>query len=197
MTASARNPKVDAHLGKTKKWREELETLRGIILGCGLGEEFKWGKPCYTCHGQNLIMIYGLKESCAIAFFNGALLTDPKGILTAPGPNSQASRWIKFANLQEITRRQAVLKACIKESMAAAKAGLKVEYKKTPEPVPEELQIKLDDNPVFNAAFHKLTPGRQRGYILHFAAAKQSQTRVSRIEKCAPQILKGKGFNER
>jgi uncharacterized protein YdeI (YjbR/CyaY-like superfamily) len=197
MTKSSTHPKVDAHLAKARRWREELEKLRGIILECGLTEDFKWGKPCYTFQGRNLIMIYALKESCAIAFFNGALLKDPGHLLTAPGPNSQASRWIKFTGVQQIVKMKPVLKAFIQESVAAEKAGLKVEFKKTPEPVPVELQTILDENPALKTAFHALTPGRQRGYILFFSAARQSATRVSRIEKCIPQILKGRGLNDR
>ncbi len=197
MTKSGKNPQVDACLNKAKKWRKELEKLRGIILDCQLTEELKWGKPCYTFQGTNLIMIYGLKESCAIAFFNGALLKDVRGILTKPGPNSQASRWIKFADLGQIAEKEPILKAYIRESTAAEKAGLKVNFKKTPEPVPEELQKKFVESPALKTAFAALTPGRQRGYILYFSAAKQSQTRQSRIEKCMPQILEGKGFNDR
>jgi uncharacterized protein YdeI (YjbR/CyaY-like superfamily) len=191
------NPKVDAHLSKAKKWRKELEKLRRIILDCELTEELKWGKPCYTFQGKNLIMIYGLKESCAIAFFNGALLKDVHGILIKPGPNSQAARWIKFTDAGEIAGMEAILKAYIHESMAAEKAGLKVNFKKNPEPVPEELQNKLDEIPTLKTAFGALTPGRQRGYILYFSAAKQSKTRESRIEKCLPRILQGKGFHDR
>jgi uncharacterized protein YdeI (YjbR/CyaY-like superfamily) len=196
MKNSTMNPKVDVLLSKAKKWREELEKLRTIILDCGLTEEMKWGKPCYTSQQHNLIMIYGLKESCAIAFFNGALLKDAKGILIKPGPNSQAGRWIKFTSLREIVKMETILKAYIHESVEADRAGLKVIYKKNPEPVPEELQNKFKENPALKIAFCALTPGRQRGYILYFSAAKQSKTRDARIEKWMQQILDGKGMND-
>ena len=191
------NPKVDACLSKAKKWRKELEKLRRIILDCRLTEELKWGKPCYTFQGKNLIMIYGLKESCAIAFFNGALLKDVHGLLIKPGPNTQAGRWIKFTHLREIVEMETILNAYINEAVAAEKTGLKVNFKKNPEPIPEELQKKLDKMPALKTAFEALTPGRQRGYILYFSAPKQSKTREARIEKCMPQILKGKGLNDR
>jgi uncharacterized protein YdeI (YjbR/CyaY-like superfamily) len=197
MKKSSTNPQVDGHLSKAKKWQKELQKLRTILLGCGLTEELKWGKPCYTFQKTNLMMIYGLKESCAIAFFNGALLKDDHGVLAKPGPNSQAARWIKFTHLREIVEMESVLKAYIRQSIEAEKAGLKVKFKKNPEPVPEELQNKLDEIPAFKSAFAALTPGRQRGYILYFSAPKQSKTRDSRIEKCMPQILQGKGLHDR
>jgi len=191
------NPKVDAYISKAKKWREEFEKLRTIILGCGLTEELKWGKPCYTFQESNVIIMYGLKESCAIAFFKGVLLKDPNGILIKPGENSQAGRWIKFTSVRQIVGMEPVVKAYIHEAIEAEKAGLEVEYKKNPEPVPVELKNKMNETPALKTAFHALTPGRQRGYILYFSAAKQSKTRESRIEKCMPQILKGKGLHDR
>ena len=197
MKKSRKNPLVDVWLNKAKKWRKELEKLRTIILDCQLTEELKWGKPCYTFQETNLIMIYGLKESCAIAFFNGALLKDVHGILIKPGPNTQAGRWIKFTNLQEIVEMETILRAYIQESLEAEKAGLKVNFKKNPEPIPGELQSKLDKIPALKTAFAALTPGRQRGYILYFSAPKQSKTRESRVEKCMQQILSGKGLNDR
>lgn len=196
MIKSKKNPKVDVWLNKAEKWRRELEKLRSLLLDSQLTEEWKWGKPCYTFQGKNLMMIYGLKESCAIAFFNGALLKDVRGILIKPGPNTQAGRWIKFTHLREIVEKETILRAYIDESLAAEKAGLKVSYKKSPEPVPEELQTRLDKIPSLKTAFAALTPGRQRGYILYFSAAKQSKTREARIEKCMPRILKGKGLND-
>ena len=190
------NPKVDAYISKAKAWREEFEKLRAIILGCGLTEELKWGKPCYTFQESNVIIMYGLKESCAIAFFKGVLLKDPNGILIKPGENSQAGRWIKFTSVRQIVGMKSVVKAYIHEAIEAEKAGLKVEYKKNPEPVPVELKNKMNETPALKSAFHALTPGRQRGYILYFSAAKQSKTRTSRIEKCQLQILNGKGLND-
>ncbi len=197
MTKSRKNPQVDIWLSRVEKWRKELEKLRRIILDCHLKEEMKWGKPCYTFQGTNLIMIYELKESCAIAFFNGALLKDVLGILVKPGPNTQAGRWIKFTHLREIVEKEAVLQAYIGESVAAEKAGRKVNFKKHPEPVPGELEAKLRQLPALKIAFAALTPGRQRGYILYFSAPKQSKTRESRIEKCMPRILEGKGLHDR
>ena len=191
------NSKIDEFVKKATKWQEETKKLRSISLGFPLTEEMKWGKPCYTFQETNSIMIYGLKESCAIAFFNGALLKDVHGILIKPGPNTQAGRWIKFTSLREIVEREAIVKAYINESLEVEKAGLKVNFKKNPEPIPEELQNKLDAIPALKTAFNELTPGRQRGYILYFSAPKQSKTRESRIGKCVPQILKGKGLNDR
>jgi uncharacterized protein YdeI (YjbR/CyaY-like superfamily) len=191
------NPKVDAHLTKAKKWQPEFKKLRTILLGSKLAEELKWGKPCYTFEKSNLVIMYGLKESCALGFLKGALLKDPKGILIKPGENSQSNRYIKFTNVREIARMEPILKAYIQEAIEAEKSGLKVEFKKNPEPVPEELQNNLDKTPALKTAFNALTPGRQRGYILYFSAPKQSKTRESRIEKCIPQILNGKGLNDR
>ena len=192
------NPKVDAYLKKAKKWREEMQKLRAILLDSPLMEELKWGKPCYTFEKGNVAILYGLKESCALGFLKGALLKDAKGILIKPGENSQSGRWIKFTSVQAITGMKPVLKAYIQEAIAAEKAGLKVDFKEKHELVfPIELQNRLDKNPALKAAFAALTPGRQRGYNLYFSGAKQSQTRESRIEKCLPQILRGRGLHDR
>jgi uncharacterized protein YdeI (YjbR/CyaY-like superfamily) len=188
------NPKVDGYLRKAKKWQAEMAKLRRISLGCGLTEELKWGKPCYTFQKSNIVIIQGFKEFCALLFCKGALLNDPNGILKQFG--WQAARRIPFTNVREIRGLEPVLKAFIREAIAAEKAGLKVSYKRNPEPVPEELQNKLDEIPALKAAFDALTPGRQRGYILYFSGAKQSKTRESRVEKCMRQILKGKGLND-
>lgn len=188
------NPKVDEYFRKADRWRRELRKLRRILLGCGLTEELKWGKPCYAFQKSNLVILYQLKESCAVGFLKGVLLKDDHGILIKPGENSQSGRWVKFTHLREIVEREPILKAYIAEAIAAEKAGLKVIFKKNPEPVPEELQNKLDEIPALKAAFKALTPGRQRGYILYCSAPKQSQTRESRVEKCLPRILQGKGF---
>lgn len=190
------NPKVDEYLKKTKKWQVEMEKLRMVILGYPVTEELKWGKPCYTFQESNVLIIQGFKEYLALMFCKGALLKDAKGLLVKPGENTQAGRQLRFTNIQEITAMEPVLKAYIAEALEAEKAGLTVEFKKTPEPIPEELKKKLDESPKLKAAFQALTPGRQRAYILHFAAAKQSKTRESRIEKCMPQILEGKGLND-
>ena len=191
------NPEIDAFLSKAKKWREEMIELRAISIGCGLTEELKWGKPCYTFQDSNLLILQPFKDYCALMFCKGALLKDPKGLLVKPGASTQAARQVRFTTVREIAGMASTLKTYIREAKAAEKAGLKVAFKTTPEPVPEELQTALDADRAFKAAFAALTPGRQRAYILHFSAAKQPGTRASRVEKCRPQILAGKGFNER
>jgi len=197
MTKPKLNPKVDAHLQKTKKWREELEELRKIVLDCGLTEAFKWGKPCYTFQEKNIIILYGLKESCALGILKGALLKDPKRILIKPGPNTQSGRWIKFTSVRDIVALKPTLKAYLQEAIAAEKAGLEVVYKKTEDYViPEELQKKLAEEPALKTAWQALTAGRQRGYLIHFSAPKQAKTREARIEKYRPLILQGKGMND-
>ncbi len=188
------NPKVDGYLRKAKTWQEEMEKLRRISLDCGLTEELKWGKPCYTFQKSNIVIIQGFKEFCALLFCKGALLNDPNGILKKFG--WQAARRIPFTNVREIVEMEPILKAYIYEAIEAEKAGLEVNFKKNPEPIPEELQNKLDQIPALKTAFDALTPGRQRRYILYFSGAKQSKTRESRVEKCMQQILKGKGLND-
>jgi uncharacterized protein YdeI (YjbR/CyaY-like superfamily) len=188
------NPKVDGYLKKAKKWQEEITKLRRISLDSGLTEELKWGKPCYTFQTSNIVIIQGFKEFCSLLFCKGALLKDPKGILKTFG--WQAARRIPFTDVREIVEMEPILKVYIHEAIEAEKAGLKVNYKKNPEPIPEELQNKLDEIPALKTAFDALTPGRQRGYILYFSGAKQSKTRASRVKKCMPQILKGKGLND-
>jgi uncharacterized protein YdeI (YjbR/CyaY-like superfamily) len=191
------NPKVDVYLSKSKKWQEELEKLRMIILDCQLTEELKWGKPCYTFQKSNIVIIIPLKEHCALMFCKGALLKDANGILIKPGENTQAGRWIKFTSVREIVEMETILKAYIYEAIEVEKAGLKVNFKKTAEfIIPEEFQNKLNEIPALKTAFDALTPGRQRAYILYFSAPKQSKTRESRVEKCMQQILNGKGLDD-
>jgi uncharacterized protein YdeI (YjbR/CyaY-like superfamily) len=190
------NPKVDGYLRNAKKWQKEFKKLRRIILDCQLTEELKWGKPCYSFQKSNIVIIQGFKEFCALLFCKGALLNDANGILEKPGENTQAARRIPFTNVREIVEMEPILKAYIHEAIEAEKAGLKVNFKKNPEPIPEELQNKLDEMPALKTAFDALTPGRQRAYILYFSAPKQSKTRESRIEKCMRQILNGKGLND-
>jgi uncharacterized protein YdeI (YjbR/CyaY-like superfamily) len=191
------NPKVDFFFYKAKKWREEFEKLRTIILGRGLTEVLRWGKPCYTFQKSNIVLIHGFKEYCALLFMKGALLKDPKGILVQQTENVQAARQIRFTNVGEIVKMEPILKAYIREAIEVEKAGLEVKYKKTAEfRTPKEFQNKLDANPALKAAFKALTPGRQRGYLLYFSGAKQSITRESRVEKCIPQILKGRGLDD-
>jgi uncharacterized protein YdeI (YjbR/CyaY-like superfamily) len=193
---AAATPEVDAYLSQAESWREEMKQLRRISLGCGLTEELKWGKPCYTFQANNVLIIQPFKEYCALMFCQGALLKDPKGILQRPGEHTQAARQIRFTQAREILGMESVVRAYIREAVAAEKAGLKVAYKKTPEPVPEALQNKLDESPPLKAAFHALTPGRQRAYILYFSGAKQAKTQEARVEKYRRQILSGRGMND-
>lgn len=191
------NPKVDTFLNRATKWREEFEKLRSIILGFPLTEELKWGKPCYSFQGGNVVLIHGFKQYCAILFFKGALLKDPKGILVQQTENVQAARQVRFTNVREIAQLEPTLKAYISQAIEAEKAGLEVSYKRTSEfKIPTEFQSRLYKTPALKTAFTALTPGRQRGYLLYFSAAKQSKTREARIDKCTPQILKGKGLND-
>ena len=191
------NSKVDGFSRKAKRWREEFEKLRMVCLDCGLTEGLKWGKPCYTFQNSNIVLIHGFKDYCALLFFKGALLKDAKGILVQQTENVQAARQIRFTNVRAIVEMEHVLKTYIKEAIEVEKAGLEVNYKKTSEfVIPEEFQNRLDESPALKTAFTALTPGRQRGYILYFSAAKQSKTREARVEKCVQQILDGKGLND-
>ncbi|MBU8878164.1 YdeI family protein [Bacillus sp. FJAT-29790] len=197
MTNSRMNPKVDEFLSKAKKWKEEYEKLRNIVLDCDLTEEFKWMHPCYTFEKKNIVLIHGFKEYCALLFHKGTLLKDAHGILIQQTENVQAARQIRFTNVQEIIEMEPVLKAYINEAIEVEKAGLKVKLKENTEYIiPEELQCKFDEIPDLKTAFEALTPGRQRAYILYFSGAKQSKTRDSRIEKYMQQILNGKGLND-
>jgi len=192
------NPKVDFYFTKAKKWQEEFETLRMIMLDSGLTEELKWGCPCYTFEKSNIVLIHGFKEYCALLFFKGALLNDAKGILIQQTENVQAARQIRFTSVREIVKLKPVLRAYIYEAIEVEKAGLKVKFKKVEEfKLPEEFQNKSDEIPALKTAFAALTAGRQRAYILYFSQPKQSKTRESRVQKCVQQILKGKGLNEK
>ncbi len=192
---STTNPKVDGFLRCARKWQEELTKLRTIILDCEMTEELKWGKPCYSFEKHNIVLIQPFKDYFALLFFKGVLLKDAKGILVRPGENSQAARQIRFTNVQEIVNREATLKAYIREAIELEKTGAKVKLTRELN-IPEELRQKLDEVPALKTAFEALTPGRQRAYVLHFSAPKQSTTRASRVEKCMPQILNGKGLND-
>lgn len=197
MTNSRMNRKVDGFLRKTKQWKEEFETLRTIILDCGLTEDIKWMHPCYMYEEKNIVLMHGFKDYCAILFHKGALLKDTHGILIQQTENVQAARQIRFTNVQEIVEMELIIKDYILEAIEVEKAGLKVELKKHTEfIIPEELQNKFDDTPALKTAFEALTPGRQRAYILYFSKPKQSKTRVSRVEKYMQQILDGKGLND-
>lgn len=181
----------------TKKWEKETDKLRKIALDCDLTEELKWGKPCFTFQKKNIVIVIPLKESCALMFFKGALLKDPKRILQRVGKHTQAGRWIKFTSAREVASLRPTLVNYIYEAIANEESGKKVELKKPSEyAIPEELQTRLDENAVVRAAFEALTPGRRKSYIFHIASAKQSKTRTARADKCVPMILSGRGFNE-
>ncbi len=191
------NPKVDFYFTQAKNWQEEIELLRDIVLDCNLDEVLKWGCPCYTAEGSNVVLIHTFKEYCALLFFKGALMKDPKDILIQQSANVQAARQMRFTNAKEITKLKTSIKAYIKEAIAIEKAGLKVELKKTSEfEMVEEFKQVLKEDAELKKAFKALTPGRQRAYLLHFSSAKQSKTREARIEKCIPDILAGKGLND-
>ena len=191
------NPKIDFFFAKAKKWQEEYEQLRTITLDCGLAEELKWGCPCYTFREANIVLIHGFKEYCALLFMKGALLKDAKGILVQQTENVQGARQIRFTSVKEIVKLKTIIKAYIKEAIEAEKAGLKVELKKTSAfKMPEEFKNVLAGMPELKTAFYKLTPGRQRGYLLHFSSPKQAKTREARIEKCVQKILNGKGLDD-
>jgi len=181
---------------KVHTWHNELVLLRRIILDCGLTEEVKWSNPCYTYNNKNVLMLAAFKAYCFISFFKGALLNDRKSILDKVGENSQHSRLIKFTKESDIASMEKTIKEYIKQAIDIEKAGLKVETIVNPEPIPDEFKQAMEENPELKSAFFSLTPGRQRSWILHFSAAKQAQTRISRIEKYSPKILQGKGFHD-
>lgn len=191
------NPKVDEFLSRVTSWQSEYKKMRAITLDCGLMEEFKWKVPCYTYKGKNILIVHGFKDYCAFNFFKGALLSDPEKLLVQQTENVQAGRQIRFKNLQEIIDSEASIKTYIFEAIEVEKAGLKVNKLETKHlDYCEELQCKIDSDDVFKTAFEALTPGRQRGYNLHFSQAKQAKTRITRIENCTSKILQGKGFND-
>ena len=191
------NPLVSKVHGKEKRWSAEFAALRQLCLASGLKEELKWGQACYDLDGRNVVLIHGFKDYCALLFMKGALLNDPKGILIQQTKNVQAARQIRFASLAGINKQNAAVKAYLREAIAVEKSGAKVEMKSAAQfDVPEEFLKPLDDDPKLAEAFHALTPGRQKGYLLHFAGAKQSATRAARVEKHVPRILKGLGLDD-
>ncbi|MEZ4722141.1 MAG: YdeI/OmpD-associated family protein [Flavobacteriales bacterium] len=203
-----KNPQIDHYLAegcgrcplggtpqcKVHLWPNELVALRSIALECGLTEELKWSVPCYTYMGNNVLIVSAFKEYCAMSFFKGSLLQDEAHLLHSPGENSQAARLFKFTSVDEINKLESTIKAYVFEAIELEKAGQKVEFKKELEPIPDELETRFKEFPDLKTAFEALTPGRQRGYILHFSQPKQSATRFSRIDKCIPKIISGKGF---
>lgn len=191
------NPKVDWYFSKNEKWQSEIRKLREILLDCDLIEELKWGCPCYTFEKTNIVLIHTFKDYCALLFFKGALLKDPKKILVQQTENVQSARQVRFTSLKEIVKLEKTIKAYVYEAVKTEVSGLKVEFKKTTEfKMPEEFRARLNKTPKLKKAFETLTPGRQRGYLLYFSSAKQAKTRESRIEKYIPQILDGKGIDD-
>jgi uncharacterized protein YdeI (YjbR/CyaY-like superfamily) len=192
------NQKVNWFFDKDTKWQKEYKKLRAIIVDCGLTEELKWGCPCYTFNGRNIVLIHGFKDYCALLFHKGVLLNDTDKLLIQQTENVQSARQIRFTNMDEINELEQTIRAYVFEAVEVEKAGLEVKMKKTSEyEKPEELERAFNEDPNFRTAFDSLTPGRQRGYFLHFSEAKQSKTRTSRIEKAKPKIFDGKGYNER
>lgn len=191
------NPKVNWFFDKETKWQEAYQEFRELALETELNEELKWGCPCYTLGQDNIFLIHGFKDYCALLFMQGALLKDTKKILVQQTENVQSARQLRFKNIEEVIKNKATIKAYFKEAIAISKSGLKVELKKTSEyKMPEEFQTILDNMPDLKKAFEALTPGRQRGYLLFFSAPKQTKTRESRIEKYIPKILDGKGIDD-
>lgn len=191
------NPKVDFFFDKATKWHDEQRLLRSIVLDCQLKEELKWGVPCYTYQDKNIILIHSFKEYFAVLFVKGALLKDPKGILIQQTENVQSARQVRFTSVADIEAVQETLKQYIFEAVEIEESGAKVALKKTDDyAVPEEFQEQLDNNAALKEAFAALTPGRQRAYLFYFGQAKQSKTRVSRVEKYIPQIMEGKGLDD-
>ncbi len=190
-------PGIPMKIPYAEKWQQETDKLRKIALDCGLTEELKWGKPCFTFLKKNVAIVIPLKESCAFSFFKGALLKDPKHILERIGEHTQAARWIKFTSLLKIAALRSTLKDYLCEAIELEESGKKIEFKKPSQyPIPEELQSRLDGNAVLRSAFATLTPGRRKSYIFYISSAKQAKTRAARAEKCVPMILSGRGFNE-
>ncbi len=187
---------VDTYISRTEQWPAEITALRRILLASGLTEATKWGKPCYSHDGANIVIVQEMKNFLALMFFKGALLSDPAGVLHAQGPNSRSARRMQFTSVDDVERLAGVVTEYLDEAIAVEEAGLEVEPAPELELV-EELQHRLDENPELKAAFEALTPGRQREYHLHISSAKQSSTREARVDKFVPKILAGKGFRDR
>jgi len=193
---STKNPKVDAFVARAKTWQGEIQKLRSILLDSGLDEELKWGKPCFSFEGKNIAIIQPFKEHCSLMFFKGALLKDTHELLRSQGENTQSALRLEFRSEAEV--KPTVVKSYVKQAIAVEKSGLKVEFKaKDALELPAELTQILKKDRKLDKAFHALTPGRQRAYVMHFTAAKQSETRIARIERVIPKILAGLGMNDR
>ncbi len=198
MSEANPNPKVDAYLARATAWQDEMKELRQIALDSGLAEEVKWGHPCYTLDGSNIVLIHSFNDYCALLFFKGALLEDPDGVLVQQTENVQAARQIRFTSVSDVLEKEPSVRAAIVGAIDVERSGQSVAMKETAEfHVPEELQRRLNGDPDLKSAFDALTPGRQRGYLLHFSSAKRPETRESRIEQAVPRILAGKGLNDR
>lgn len=194
---AATNPKVDWFFNEETQWQQAYRKLRKVVLDCGLTEELKWGVPCYTLDGQNVVLIHGFKEYCALLFHKGVLMKDFNAILVQQTANVQSARQIRFTSAAQVDEMRHVLKAYVEDAIDVEKSGQEVDFKKTEEfPMPLEFQIQLNEMPELKTAFEALTPGRQRGYLLHFSGAKQAKTRESRVEKCIPKIMEGKGLDD-
>jgi len=197
MAGATRNPEVDAYLGGVGKWRREFEALRAILLDSPMTEALKWGVPCYTFQTKNVVLIHEFKDYCALLFFKGALMADPGGLLIRQSENVQTARQIRFASVQDIAALTPTLKAYVEEAIELERSGAKVKLKAARDfEIPDEFRTRLDADAALKAAFEALTPGRRRAYLLHFSAPKQSKTRASRIDKCAPAILSGRGLDD-
>jgi uncharacterized protein YdeI (YjbR/CyaY-like superfamily) len=197
MSARITDPDVDAFMARTADWRAEFERLRAIALDCDLEEDFKWGWPCYRLGRSNIVLMHGFKDYCALLFFKGALMKDPGGILIQQTENVQAARQIRFTSAEQIAGMENVLKSYIHDAIDIERSGAKVAMKKTGEfAMPDEFRDAIEKDAALKTAFQALTPGRQRAYLLHFASAKQSATRIARIDKARPSILEGKGLND-
>lgn len=191
------HPDVDTFIANSPKWQDEYNTLRGVLLDCGLTEVIKWGVPCYMDRKKNIALIHGFKSYFALGFFKGSLMQDPEGVMEAQGENTQSSRTLKLKDVQHILELEPVIRAYIAEAIDLERSGAKLMYKKKSEyDIPVELQNRFDENPAFSKAFHALTEGRQKAYIIYFSGAKQSKTVEDRIDKFTERILNGKGFND-
>lgn len=192
------HPKVDEFIKKSLKWTKGYETLRMMLIECGLTEDFKWRNPCYTIDGKNVVLIHGFKDHFGLGFIKGVLMKDPEKILQKQTEKMQEPRVLRFTTVEEVLAMEDTIKAYVKDAIEVERSGLKYDKKKTPsEPIPEELTAKFNENPEFEVAFNALTPGRQRAYLIHFNQAKQSATKTARIEKYTEKIFAGKGMLDR
>lgn len=191
------DPRVDAFLRHVQRWPYETALLRAVMLTTELVEDYKWGQPCYVYDGRNVALIGGFKDSLRLSFFKGALLSDPHAVLELAGPNSRSAKFMRFISKEDVQRLQQVIGEYCTEAIAIEQQGSKVA---APKPgviaIPIELEEEFQQMPALKDAFYALTPGRQRGYVMHFTSGKQAATRKTRILKCIPRIMLGKGLND-